>query len=67
MKGTKSQKKATIILCLSFPNKANKHQQKDMNILCFKNKATLKTGGDFALEITKQPKKNFFWPIEIKN
>ena len=26
----------------------------------------MKTGGDFALEITKQPK-NFFLPIEIKN
>ena len=40
MKGTKPPQKATIILCLSFPNK---HQ---------------KTGGDFALEITK--KKKFF-------
>ena len=52
MKGTKPQQKDMNILCLGFPNKA-------MNILCFQNKATLKTGGDFALEITKQPKKFF--------
>ena len=62
MKGTKPREKATITLCLSFPNKANKHQQE---YPMFPNKATLKDGGDFALEITKQPK-NFFWPIEIK-
>ena len=54
MKGTKSQKKATNILCLSFPNEANKHQQKDMNVLCLQ-------GGD-SRKTTK--KKNFFGQLK---
>ena len=57
MKGTKPLEKDMNILCLSFPNKWNQTSAK----------ATLKTGGDFELEITKTTKKNFFWPIEIKN
>ena len=49
MKGTKPPQKATIILCLSFRNKANKHQQKDMNVSCLQ-------GGDSR----KTTKKKFF-------
>ena len=51
MKGTKPPQKATIILCLSFPNKA-------MNVCNF--------GGDFGVRDHKTTKKKFFWPIEIK-
>ena len=47
MKGTKPLQKATIILCLSFPNKANKHQQKGYECL---------QGGDSR----KTTKKKFF-------
>ena len=51
MKGTKPPKKATIILCLSFPNKA-------MNLQLWRW---------FRVRDHKNNQKNFFLPIEIKN